>query len=229
MKKIILTLTCVTIISNVGNFNIANAHYHDNYGHHNINTQMQVDKFNFDPLINNEIVDSMHMPMMNEEFVQSGNVDKDFIANMIPHHQGAIDSAKLILEYGSNEEVKAIARNIIKTQTKEIEAFNKLLDTEDFDDSNLSKKAYAEFVAKEKENMAEMMNKMIAVTRTRDKKTADYTFILAMKYHHEGAIKASKQILAYTKNPQIRKIAKNIIKDQAKEIKQFDKLIEQGL
>jgi len=77
--------------------------------------------------------------------------------------------------------------------------------------------------------MAEMMNKMIAVTRTRDKKTADYTFVLAMKYHHEGALEASKQILAYTKNPQIRKIAKNIIKDQAKEIKQFDKLIEQGL
>ena len=37
----------------------------------------------------------MHMPMMNEEFVQSGNVDKDFIANMIPHHQGAIDFCKI--------------------------------------------------------------------------------------------------------------------------------------
>lgn len=156
-------------------------------------------------------------------------MDKDFIANMIPHHQGAIDSAKLILEYGSNEEVKAIARNIIKTQTKEIEDFNELLANGDFSNSNLSEKAYAEFVAEEKENMAEMMNKMIAVTRTRDKKTADYTFVLAMKYHHEGALEASKQILAYTKNPQIRKIAKNIIKDQAKEIKQFDKLIEQGL
>mgnify|MGYP000258347691 CR=1 FL=1 len=64
----------------------------------------------------------MHMPMMNEEFVQKWQCgQKIFIANMIPHHQGAIDSAKLILEYGSNEEVKAIARNIIKTQTKEIE------------------------------------------------------------------------------------------------------------
>lgn len=38
--------------------------------------------------------------------------------------------------------------------------------------------------------MAEMMNKMIAVTRTRDKKTADYTFVLAMKYHHEGALES---------------------------------------
>ena len=223
MKKIILAITCASIISSVNSFGVANAHYHDM----NINTQSN--RLDFDPLINNEIVDSMHMPMMNEEFVQSGNVDKDFIANMIPHHQGAIDSAKLILEYGSNEEVKVIARNIIKTQTKEIEDFNELLANGDFSNSNLSEKAYTEFVAKEKENMAEMMNKMIAVTRTRDKKTADYTFVLAMKYHHEGALEASKQILAYTKNPQIRKIAKNIIKDQAKEIKQFDKLIEQGL
>ena len=95
--------------------------------------------------------------------------------------------------------------------------------------ANLEAKGRDSALAKEKENMAEMMNKMIAVTRTRDKKTADYTFVLAMKYHHEGALEASKQILAYTKNPQIRKIAKNIIKDQAKEIKQFDKLIEQGL
>ena len=217
MKKIILAITCASIISSVNSFGVANAHYHDYHGHHDMNINTQTNRLNFDPLINNEIVDSMHMPMMNEEFVQSGNVDKDFIANMIPHHQGAIDSAKLILEYGSNEEVKAI------------EDFNELLANGDFSNSNLSEKAYAEFVAKEKENMAEMMNKMIAVTRTRDKKTADYTFVLAMKYHHEGALEASKQILAYTKNPQIRKIAKNIIKDQAKEIKQFDKLIEQGL
>ena len=229
MKKIILAITCASIISSVNSFGVANAHYHDYHGHHDMNINTQTNRLNFDPLINNEIVDSMHMPMMNEEFVQSGNVDKDFIANMIPHHQGAIDSAKLILEYGSNEEVKAIARNIIKIQTKEIEDFNELLANGDFSNSNLSEKAYAEFVAEEKENMAEMMNKMIAVTRTRDKKTADYTFVLAMKYHHEGALEASKQILAYTKNPQIRKIAKNIIKDQAKEIKQFDKLIEQGL
>ena len=156
MKKIILAITCASFISSVNSFGVANAHYHDYHGHHDMNINTQTNRLNFDPLINNEIVDSMHMPMMNEEFVQSGNVDKDFIANMIPHHQGAIDSAKLILEYGSNEEVKAIARNIIKTQTKEIEDFNELLANGDFSNSNLSEKAYAEFVAKEKENMAEI-------------------------------------------------------------------------
>lgn len=46
---------------------------------------------------------------------------------------------------------------------------------------------------------------------------------------HTGCFPCAKFELTYTKNPQIRKIAKNIIKDQAKEIKQFDKLIEQGL
>ena len=45
-----------------------------------------------------------------------------------------------------------------------------------FSNSNLSEKAYTEFVAKEKENMAEMMNKMIAVTRTRDKKISRLYF-----------------------------------------------------
>lgn len=199
MKKIILAITCASIIGNVNSFGVANAQHSDYHKHNDMSINAQINHMNFDPLINNEIVDSMHMPMMNEEFVQSGNVDKDFIANMIPHHQGAIDSAKLILEYGNNKEVKELAHNIIKTQTEEIEDFNKYLANEDFSNSNLSQKDYDKFIVKEKENMAEMMNKMIAVTKTRDKKTADYTFVLAMKYHHEGAIHASKQILAYTK------------------------------
>ncbi|CBL06177.1 Domain of unknown function (DUF305) [Megamonas hypermegale ART12/1] len=37
-----------------------------------------------------------------------------------------------------------------------------------------------------------------------------------MKYHHEGALEASKQILAYTKNPQIRKLLKISLKTKQK-------------
>ncbi len=52
----------------------------------------------------------------------SGDVDADFVAMMIPHHQGAIDMARAQLRYGSNEQIRRIAQEIIVTQQEEIAA-----------------------------------------------------------------------------------------------------------
>ncbi|MDB6179613.1 DUF305 domain-containing protein [Paracoccus sp. Z330] len=52
----------------------------------------------------------------------TGNIDADFVAMMIPHHQGAIDMAILQLKYGTNPKLKNIAQEIIVTQQQEIKA-----------------------------------------------------------------------------------------------------------
>ena len=52
----------------------------------------------------------------------TGDVDKDFVDMMVPHHQGAIDMAELILRYGKNEKLKYLAQEIIVTQQQEIAA-----------------------------------------------------------------------------------------------------------
>ena len=52
----------------------------------------------------------------------TGDVDKDFVAWMIPHHQGAIDMAQAELLYGRNEKLRRIAQEIIVTQQQEIAA-----------------------------------------------------------------------------------------------------------
>lgn len=52
----------------------------------------------------------------------SGDVDSDFVAAMIPHHQGAIEMAQAELRHGRNEQVRRIAQEIIVEQTQEIAA-----------------------------------------------------------------------------------------------------------
>jgi uncharacterized protein (DUF305 family) len=50
----------------------------------------------------------------------TGDADKDFVAHMIPHHQGAIEMAEAELKYGKDPEIKRLARDIIKAQHDEI-------------------------------------------------------------------------------------------------------------
>ena len=52
----------------------------------------------------------------------TGNVDADFAAMMIPHHQGAIDMAVAELRHGHNEQLRRIAQEIIVDQQQEIAA-----------------------------------------------------------------------------------------------------------
>jgi hypothetical protein len=52
----------------------------------------------------------------------SGDVDTDFVAMMVPHHQGAIEMAQALLRHGRNEQLRRIAQEIIVTQQQEIAA-----------------------------------------------------------------------------------------------------------
>jgi uncharacterized protein (DUF305 family) len=58
----------------------------------------------------------------------TGNPDVDFRLKMIPHHQGAIDMAKVALEYAEDPDTKALAEAIIAAQEREIAEMQGWLD-----------------------------------------------------------------------------------------------------
>jgi hypothetical protein len=55
----------------------------------------------------------------------TGDVDADFVAMMVPHHQGAIEMAMAVLRYGHNERIRRLAQEIIVTQRDEIVAMRR--------------------------------------------------------------------------------------------------------
>lgn len=72
-----------------------------------------------DPVISayQAVNDKMHRAMM---ITFTGDADRDFVEGMIPHHQGAIDMAEVVLQYGKDPEIRKLAEEIIAAQKQEI-------------------------------------------------------------------------------------------------------------
>jgi uncharacterized protein (DUF305 family) len=62
---------------------------------------------------------------MNIDF--SGDADADFVRGMIPHHQGAIDMAKIVLDHGKDPEIRKLAEGIVAAQDAEIKLMREWL------------------------------------------------------------------------------------------------------
>jgi uncharacterized protein (DUF305 family) len=69
-----------------------------------------------------ENISAMTKMMIDMGIKPSGDVDADFAAMMVPHHQGAIEMARAELRYGRNEQIRRLSQEIIVTQQQEIVA-----------------------------------------------------------------------------------------------------------
>jgi uncharacterized protein (DUF305 family) len=65
-----------------------------------------------------DAVDRMHGPML--EGLRADDPDVAYIRGMIAHHQGAIDMAKVALQYGKDDLTKKWAADVIRDQQREV-------------------------------------------------------------------------------------------------------------
>jgi uncharacterized protein (DUF305 family) len=71
---------------------------------------------------------AMNKMMADMTIKPTGDIDQDFVAMMVPHHQGAVDMAKAELRYGQNEELLRLARKIVISQQREIRLMRHAVD-----------------------------------------------------------------------------------------------------
>lgn len=138
-------------------------------------------------------------------------VDRAFVAEMIPHHELAIEMAELAKKDGQHPELKALAGRIITAQTAEIAQLKSL-------DAKLAKAGIEKGDLGVSESHSGMDMKM---SELEGADPFDRTFIDMMVVHHEGAITMAKAELAKGKNAALRDIAEQIIADQQSEVDQM--------
>jgi uncharacterized protein (DUF305 family) len=141
----------------------------------------------------------------------SGNADVDFARAMIPHHQGAIDMAEIVLKFGKDAAVKKLANEIIVAQKKEIAQMRAWLDR----NGSQPASADAAAITKAFTDVNTKMHKDMTMSFTND---ADADFMKGMIPHHEGAVDMAKVLLQFGKDAELRKLADDVIRTQNEEI-----------
>jgi len=146
--------------------------------------------------------------MMGDGSMMGQNIDQHFIVQMIPHHEGAVEMAKVALERSKRPEILSLAQGIIEAQTREIN-----------DMTSWYRSWFGS--APPAGGMGMMMEGMIGDTdelaRVADAEF-DREFILQMIPHHEMAIMMASMLQATTVRPEMKTLADNIITSQSREI-----------
>ena len=157
--------------------------------------------------------------MMQDGTMMSQNIDQHFIAQMIPHHEGAIAMAQVALERSKEPKIITLANNIIKAQEKEIT-----------DMRGWYEAWYGEAVPATG-GMGMRMGGMegdIATLESISLASFDKEFLKQMIPHHEMALMMVQMLSAGTQRPEMKQLAQNIQTSQSSEIEMMRSWLNNG-
>lgn len=140
--------------------------------------------------------------------VAGNGVDRAFVADMIPHHEGAIEMAELAQQRGESTFVKQLAEDIIGSQSEEIATMRR-------EDEALEKAGIQRGSLGMPEHMKGMDHD---ASELKNAKNFDRAFIEMMIPHHQGAVEMVKVELAKGEDPELRTLAQQISDAQQREI-----------
>ncbi len=166
----------------------------------------------------NDSMTKMHDEMM--VGMNYNDPDAAFAQGMLGHHIGAVDMAEIQLKYGTDEEMRQLAQEIIDAQQPEIEQMQNWLAsnpdaTEPTPDTEAMQQAYVDGMDAMHDEM------MLGIADP----IPDMAFARGMLPHHVGAIDMAEVQLKYGKNEEMRQLAQEIIDAQQPEIEQMQNWI----
>ena len=143
-------------------------------------------------------------------------VDELFINMMVPHHQGAVEMAKIALERSERTEIRELANAIISSQEAEIAKLKNWKEQWYGSNETPSMQVMPAMSGGHPMNMqADVDNLRIAP------EPFDLALINAMIPHHQSAIDAAQMVIDSAAHPEIRDLARQVIEAQQKEIDQM--------
>jgi uncharacterized protein (DUF305 family) len=156
-----------------------------------------------------------------DESTSAGNeADAAFVADMVPHHEGAVVMARMAQERAENPELKALADEIIVAQEKEIAEMESI--KADLPETNGgTEHSMGEEHMGHMGMDAEGMGMDMDPAELENAESFDIAFIDMMIPHHEGAVEMAEQLLEEGENPELQTMAKAIIASQTAEIAQM--------
>ncbi|MGO2339466.1 MULTISPECIES: CopM family metallochaperone [unclassified Psychrobacter] len=139
--------------------------------------------------------------------------DTAFAKAMLGHHRGAIEMAKIQLKYGSDEEIRQLAQDIIDNQQVEIAILNKWLASHP---DTVKPKPNTEAMQEAYARSMDVLNGDMVLGIADP--VPDMAFARGMLPHHISAVEMAKIQLEYGTNEEMRQLAKDIIDAQQAEI-----------
>ena len=149
----------------------------------------------------------------------STTIDKHFIEQMIPHHEGAIAMANLAFQKAKRPEIKTLATAIISAQTTEIQSMNVWY--KDWFGVTAPKVSTGMMSGGMMSRGGMHMGGQEDMTALENASDFDKAFIEEMIPHHQLAIMMANMLQSGTNRPEMQQLAKNIISSQSKEIQQM--------